>query len=85
MAAARKLLAEAGYSGQPVTCLVAQDQPPLKAMGEITAALLKSIGMTVDFVATDWGTVGQRRASKEPPGKGGWGMLKDDDLRAASP
>jgi peptide/nickel transport system substrate-binding protein len=72
---AKKLLAEAGYSGQPVTCLVAQDQPPLKAMGEITADLLKKIGMTVDFVATDWGTVGQRRASKNPPGQGGWGMF----------
>ncbi|MDX2201922.1 MAG: ABC transporter substrate-binding protein [Hyphomicrobiaceae bacterium] len=72
---AKKLLAEAGYSGLPVTCLVAQDQPALKAMGEITADLLKKIGMTVDFVATDWGTVGQRRASKNEPGKGGWGMF----------
>jgi peptide/nickel transport system substrate-binding protein len=72
---AKKLLAEAGYSGLPVTCLIGQDQPPLKAMGEITADLLKKIGMTVDFVATDWGTVGQRRASKQPPGQGGWGMF----------
>ena len=72
---AKKLLAEAGYSGQPVTCIVAQDQPALKAMGEITADLLKKIGMTVDFVATDWGTVGQRRASKSAPGQGGWGMF----------
>jgi peptide/nickel transport system substrate-binding protein len=44
-------------------------------MGEITADLLKKIGITVDFVATDWGTVGQRRASKNEPGKGGWGMF----------
>ena len=29
----------------------------------------------VDFVATDWGTTGQRRASKSPPGQGGWGMF----------
>jgi peptide/nickel transport system substrate-binding protein len=72
---AKKLLAEAGYAGQPVTCLVAQDQAPLKAMGEVTADLLKKLGMTVDFVATDWGTVGQRRASKSPPGQGGWGMF----------
>jgi peptide/nickel transport system substrate-binding protein len=72
---AKKLLQEGGYSGMPVTCLVAQDQPPLKAMGEITADLLKKIGMAVDYVATDWGTVGQRRASKNPPGQGGWGMF----------
>jgi peptide/nickel transport system substrate-binding protein len=69
---AKRLLAEAGYNGQPITVLVAQDQAPLKAMGEVTNALLRSLGMNVDFVATDWGTVGQRRASKAPPGQGGW-------------
>ena len=73
--AAKKLLAESGYKGEPITCVVAQDQPLLKPMGEVTADLLKKIGMTVDFVATDWGTVGQRRASKNEPGKGGWGMF----------
>ncbi|GIX10802.1 ABC transporter substrate-binding protein [Elioraea sp.] len=69
---AKRLLREAGYDGQPITVLVAQDQPPLKAMGEVTNALLRSLGMNVDFVATDWGTVGQRRALKTPPGQGGW-------------
>ncbi len=75
MEAAKKLLAESGYNGQPVTCLVAQDQAITKGMGEITADVLKRLGMNVDFVATDWGTVGQRRASKNEPGKGGWGMF----------
>ncbi|MEQ1611370.1 MAG: ABC transporter substrate-binding protein [Hyphomicrobiaceae bacterium] len=74
--AAKKLLAESGYKGEPITCVVAQDQPLLKPMGEVTADLLKKIGMTVDFVATDWGTVGSRRAKKEPPGAaGGWHMF----------
>ncbi len=72
---AKALLKEGGYDGMPVTCLVAQDQPITKAFGEITADLLKKIGMNVDFVATDWGTVGQRRASKNAPGQGGWGMF----------
>ena len=72
---AKKLLAEAGYKGQPVTCVVAQDVSITKAQGEITADILKKIGMNVDFVATDWGTVGQRRASKNEPGKGGWSMF----------
>jgi peptide/nickel transport system substrate-binding protein len=75
LAAAKKLLAESGYSGQPVTCLVAQDQPITKAMGDVTADLLKQLGMNVDFVATDWGTVGARRAQKTPPGQGGWQMF----------
>ena len=70
--AAKKLLAESGYAGEPVTCLVAQDQPITKAQGDVTADLLKRLDMNVDFVATDWGTVGQRRAMKNPPGQGGW-------------
>ncbi|HRE22429.1 MAG TPA: ABC transporter substrate-binding protein, partial [Rhabdaerophilum sp.] len=44
-------------------------------MGEVTADLLKKLGMNVDFVATDWGTVGARRAQKTPPGQGGWNMF----------
>jgi peptide/nickel transport system substrate-binding protein len=70
--AAKKLLAESGYSGQPVTCVVAQDQSVTKAFGDVTADLLKRMGMNVDFVATDWGTVGSRRAQKTAPGQGGW-------------
>src|SRR6201997_393411 len=34
--AAKRLLAESGYAGEPVSCLVAQDQPVIKAMGEVT-------------------------------------------------
>ena len=73
--AAKRLLAASGYAGEPVTCMVAQDQPVLKAMGEVTADLLKRMGMKVDFVATDWGTVVARRAVKTPPGQGGWNMF----------
>ena len=58
-----------------MTCIVAQDQPITKAQGDVTAELLKRIGMNVDFVATDWGTTGQRRAQKSPPGQGGWAMF----------
>ena len=58
-----------------MTCVVAQDQPITKAQGDVTAELLKRLGMNVDFVATDWGTVGPRRAQKSPPGQGGWAMF----------
>ena len=73
--AAKRLLAESGYSNQPVTCMVSQDLAPHKAMGDVTADLLKRLGMNVDFVATDWGTVVSRRAQKTPPGQGGWSMF----------
>ncbi|MBN8898998.1 MAG: ABC transporter substrate-binding protein, partial [Rhodospirillales bacterium] len=69
---AKKLLAEAGYKGEPIVLLVATDLAITKAQGDVTADLLKRIGMNVDYVATDWGTVGQRRAKKDPPSEGGW-------------
>jgi peptide/nickel transport system substrate-binding protein len=71
----RALLRESGYAGEPVICLVAQDQPITKAQGDVTADLLKRLGMNVEYLAIDWGTVGQRRAVKNPPNQGGWGMF----------
>ena len=60
------------------------------AHGEVTADLLKRLGMNVDFVATDWGTVVARRAQKSPPGQGGWNMFHTstsgaDDTGPTSP
>jgi peptide/nickel transport system substrate-binding protein len=75
---AKRLLAQSGYSGQPVTCLVAQDVPYMKAWGEVTADLLKRLGMKVDYAALDWGTVVARSTQKSPPGQGGWQVLHVD-------
>lgn len=72
---AKALLKEAGYDGRPITIVVAQDQPITKAFGDVSADLLKRLGMNVDFVATDWGTVGSRRALKTPPSQGGWNVF----------
>ena len=72
---AKKLLAEAGYKNEPVILLVATDVAITKAEGDVTADLLKQLGMNVQYQALDWGTVGQRRASKEPPDKGGWNIF----------
>ncbi len=69
---AKKLLAEAGYKGEPIVLCVATDVQITKAQGDVTADLLKKIGMNVDYQALDWGTVGARRAKKEPPSQGGW-------------
>jgi peptide/nickel transport system substrate-binding protein len=72
---AKKLLAEAGYKNEPIILLVATDVAITKAEGDVTADLLKRIGMNVQYQALDWGTVGQRRASKEPIDKGGWNIF----------
>ena len=72
---AKKLLKESGYKNEPVVLLVATDVAITKAQGDVTADLLKRIGMTVEYVSTDWGTVGQRRAKKDPPSQGGWNIF----------
>ncbi|HKM65459.1 MAG TPA: ABC transporter substrate-binding protein [Acidisphaera sp.] len=72
---AKKLLEASGYKGEPVVLLVATDIAITKAEGDVTADALKRIGMNVDYVALDWGTVGQRRAKKDPPDKGGWNIF----------
>ena len=69
---AKRLLAEAGYKGEKIILCVATDVQITKAEGDVTADLLKKIGMNVDYQALDWGTVGARRAKKDPPSQGGW-------------
>jgi len=36
--------------------------------------MFRKIGMNLDYVATDWGTVVQRFVSHQSPEKGGWSM-----------
>ena len=72
---AKKLLAEAGYKGEPVILCVATDVQITKAQGDVTADLLGKIGMKVDYQALDWGTVGARRAKKDAPAAGGWNIF----------
>jgi len=69
---AKRLLAEAGYNGEKIVMLVATDIGITKGQSDVTADLLKRLGMNVDYVATDWGTVGARRAKQDPPSAGGW-------------
>ncbi len=73
--ALKKALAAAGYKGERVTILAASNFPTINAMAEVGADVLKRIGFNVDYQALDWGTVVQRRASREPPGKGGWNVF----------
>lgn len=67
-------LAAAGYKGGKVVLLVPTDFPVLNAMSEVTADMLRKIGMNVDFQAMDWGTQVQRLNSKEPVENGGWSL-----------
>ncbi|WP_370690862.1 ABC transporter substrate-binding protein [Falsiroseomonas sp.] len=72
IARAREAIREAGYRGERVVSLVSTDFPAGKAAGEVGAALFRRLGLNLDHVATDWATVVQRRASREPVERGGW-------------
>jgi len=72
---AKKLLAESGYTNEPIVLMVTTDDPVFKPFGDVTADLLKQLGMNVQYEALDFGTVVQRRAKKNKPSEGGWHLF----------
>ena len=71
----RAALEHAGYRGERVVILNPTDFPTINPLGQVTYAALKAAGMNVELAESDWGTVIQRRASREPVDKGGWSIF----------
>jgi len=69
---AKQLLKAAGYESEPLRLIGPTDLLAPAALTQVAADLFRRLGMNVDVALSDWGTVLQRRASKEPVGKGGW-------------
>ena len=84
---ARRLIAESGYRNERVVILAASEVPEQSAISQITADLLGRLGMNVDLVTMDQGTLEKRRLSREPVENGGWSIspLTFDGLSAADP
>ena len=74
LAAAKQAVKDAGYKGERIVILNPTDIASIHPHGLVTADLLRKLGMNVDLQDTDWGTVVQRRVSKEPVDKGGWSI-----------
>jgi peptide/nickel transport system substrate-binding protein len=72
---ARAALREAGYAGEKVVLIAPSDYPQINALSLVTADILQRLGMNLELVSADWGTVIQRRASKEPVERGGWSIV----------
>ena len=72
--AAKTLLAQAGYKGEPVTLLHPTDFLTGPAM-PVIAQQLRQAGFKVNVEAMDWQTVQTRRTSKRPVEEGGWSIL----------
>ncbi|MBN8875354.1 MAG: ABC transporter substrate-binding protein [Rhodospirillales bacterium] len=75
LAALKRQIEQAGYKGERVVYLSVNDVPRIAAIATVGADLLRKLGMNVDEVATDWGTVVQRSVSRQPLDKGGWSMF----------
>ena len=71
----KSALGAAGYNGEKVVILNPTDFPTIGPLGQVTYAALKNAGMNVELAESDWGTVIQRRTSREPVGKGGWSIF----------
>ena len=71
----RQAVRESGYAGEKVVILSPSDLSSIAPFGDVTADLLKQLGMNVDLQVMDWGSVTQRRTSREPVEKGGWSIF----------
>lgn len=71
----KRMLDEAKYGGEKIVFLHPTDQLAYNAFSTVVVDRFQKVGLNVDEQMTDWGTVVQRRPSKEPLTKGGWSMF----------
>ena len=72
IALAKRLVAESGYGGEKVLLMSPSDQPALTQVTQVTRDVFEKVGLNVEYASMDWSTLVARRASREPPDKGGW-------------
>jgi len=75
VARTKELLKAAGYTDQPMKQLGATDLSSVSALSLVLEDVLRRAGMKNDIAMSDWGTVVQRRASREPLERGGWSVF----------
>lgn len=71
-ALARQMIREAGYANERTVLLSTTDLPSLVALSQVGGAMFRDLGLNLDAQSMDWGSVVQRRASKEALDRGGW-------------
>ncbi len=75
LTAARAALRASGYNNEKVVILNPADVPSVAPFGHVTFDYLKKLGMNVELVDTDLGTLVHRRTSREQAGSGGWSIF----------
>lgn len=72
---ASKMIQAAGYHDQKAVIINPTDFATIGPLGDITYDMFKKIGINAELQSTDWGSVVQRRATREPVEKGGWSVF----------
>ena len=73
---AKRLLAEAGYSGAPIVIAATPQLPVINTVSLIMAQRLRDIGANVDLQMGDWAVVYKRvNTPHQPMGHGGWNLV----------
>jgi peptide/nickel transport system substrate-binding protein len=69
---AKELFRKADYDGRPVVILQTTNIAFGNNATQLIAQWLRQAGVNAELAPSDWGGVVTRRASKKPPGEGGW-------------
>jgi peptide/nickel transport system substrate-binding protein len=75
VAKAKAMLAEAKYDGTPIVFLHQTDTAGHNNLATVGKAQLERAGFKIDMQPMDWQTLVSRRAKKDAPDKGGWGVF----------
>ena len=73
--AIKAMLKAGGYNGERIVLMHPTDPPAYDAICQVAEGAFRRAGLNIDIQTTDWGTVTQRRNSKEPLDKGGWSLF----------
>ena len=73
--AIKKMLKEGGYNGERIVFMHPTDPSSYDAMCQVAEGAFRRVGLNIEVQTTDWGTVTQRRSSKESLEKGGWSVF----------
>jgi peptide/nickel transport system substrate-binding protein len=71
----KAMIAKSGYGGERIVLLHPTDQVIYNAFVTVAADSFRKVGLNIDEQMVDWGTVVQRRTSKETLDKGGWSIF----------
>ncbi len=66
----------AGYKGERVLLMAPQDIASVKALAEVSADVLKRIGLNLEVASMDWASSLSRRFKSGTPEEGGWSIFQ---------